>query len=206
MIDPAIKAQLERSRQAPQDDGDAELKLTGETAGPATLRGSFKQIEYARNIRQKALDQRWSAEDWALLVKIADSTWWIANRFDLPRLKFKAPAPAQLEGTPAQPQLQVMNKDYFEALGGKTSPAPVRTVSTQKRLSDAAKWAHSVSQTPKLAEAALLAMLSRQYKEPAMKQALRGEGVKLVLEIAPEFAGNPDAEKDIDAINRMLHN
>jgi hypothetical protein len=198
MIDPAIKAQLERSRQAPQDDGDLALKLTGETAGPATLRGSLKQIEYARSLRQKALDQRWSAEDWALLVRIADSSWWIANRFDLPRLKFKAPAPAQLEGAPAQPQLQVVNRDYYEALGGKTSHSVSKTLSS--RANEAADWAHSVSQDPRLAEAALCAVMSKLYRDKNAAIADKLKDKSNILLQQCEFA----VSKDTDAIRRML--
>lgn len=205
-IDPKIIAQLERAKQAPQDNGvDAELPgmpaATPNGAGALPmLRGTPKQIKWATTIRENALALEWVPAIRAMLVSVVDSTWWIANRAMVSTMKFKDPSPQQC----AMAAPKVMNQEYYEAVGGTPAVRGIVQVAQEainrKRLEDAFDWAHSVAQNPRLAEAAIVAVLSRLYKDPDMRQRLRRKGNELLEQ------GEADTAKDVDAIRRMLLN
>ncbi len=168
-----------------------------EDAVPVALKGSGRQVDWAGNIRR-------------------DASWWIANKAMVTTMKFKEPSPAQMAGcsvgrsTSAEPAAGDGELPEEEERTRSTPAAPVmippRTEAAQKlhdlqdfedRVSDAEKWAESVSHTPKLAEAAILAVLSRLYKDP-MKTRLRGLAERKMAQAEAAI------EKDKDAIRRML--
>lgn len=119
----------------------------------------------------------------------------------------------QSESSPPAPAAPP-SEDYIDAmtpLNGAPRTIPPRTEAAQRqidradkrqadleeRVSDAEKWAESVSHNPKLAESAILAVLSRLYKDP-MKSRLRTMAWMKLGEAQCVFA------KDEDAIRRML--
>ena len=172
------------------------------------LRGTEKQVMWAVTIRENALFYTWKPEIEAKLRSIVDATWWIVNRNDLPKLKFKEPSPQQTAGAEISPKLA---KDLNTLAGeahpnaaplarpeGKTSPEIQQHFDTRQRVTDAQEWARSVSQHSKLAEAAILAVMSRLYKEPDMRSRLR-LAAKDVLDEAEQIV-----EKDTEAIRKML--
>lgn len=206
-IDPKILARMRNT--PPQDDGsegavfDDEPELNGMPAedkplpadkhpGCATLTGTWKQRKWAIDLRNGALARAWPSETAALLKSITDATWWIANKAIVHTLKFKSPAPQQTNGTvalPVEPE-RTLDADVVDQQNRAAQDA-------QARVLDAERWAKSVSQNPKLAEAAILAVLSRLY-EGTMKRRLRNSAQE-----ALDAAENAVA-KDTDAINRML--
>jgi len=155
------------------------------------LRGSEKQVKWATTIRANALALDWPSANYALLRSVVDSTWWIANKAIVNTMKFKPPSSQQTNGS--------------VAIDNTTAPLDVDVVERQNRLardvearvSDAERWAASVSKNPERAKAAILAVLSRLY-EGTMKTRLRNAS-----RAALEASGEADA-KDMDAINRML--
>ena len=159
------------------------------TLGPELpeLKGTPKQIKWATSIRVEALSACWSVEADALLRSVVDSTWWIANRTDLNVGKYKQPLPHQLLG--GQPQADL------PAAGEPAYQQPVA-----RRISDAEQWASSVSCKPLLAEASIIAVLSRLYTEPGMRNALRARA-QHILDTAPITHAD---DKDVDAIQRIL--
>jgi hypothetical protein len=177
------------------------------------LTGSTAQIKWATSIRSGALGIKWPPGEREKLLQISDSSWWIANKLIVNTMKFKEPSPAQMAGS---------NRSASESTAGDKEPPeeedrphstpavpvmiPPRSTEAQKlhdredfedRVSDAEKWAESVSHTPKLAEAAILAVLSRLYKDP-MKTRLRGVAERKMAQAEQAI------EKDKDAIRRML--
>jgi len=177
--------------------------INTDPTGQHVLRGSAAQVKWAVTIRANALALTWTAEHRAKLERIVDASWWIANRTALPGMKYKEPSAAQMADTG-----NFANQEMYEMMGGKTAPLsndekfkqalPPSYVDRMTRLTDAERWAASVSQNPKLAEAAILAVLSRLYKEDAMRTALRSAAQR-ALE-----AANAAVDKDTDAIRRML--
>jgi hypothetical protein len=198
-IDPKILAQLERAKQAPQDDGvDAELPgmpaATPNGAGALPmLRGSEKQIKWATTIRETVLGFEWTPNLEAVLRTVVDSTWWIANRAMIQTMKFKPPSLNQTTSSVLPVIAPPPVLDYAVRMTQVAQEGVNR-----KRLDDAFAWAHSVAQDPRLAEAAIVAMLYRQYKDPDMRLRLRRKGDEL-LELA-----ETGVAKDVDAIRRML--
>ena len=177
--------------------------INADLTGRLVLRGSAAQVKWAVTIRANALALTWTAEHRAKLERIVDASWWIANRHALTGMKYKEPSAAQMADSG-----NFANQEMYEMMGGKTAPLtndekfkqalPASYVERMTRLSDAEKWAHSVAQNPQLAEAAILAVLSRLYKADDMRTALR-EKAQQVLESA-----NAAVDKDTDAIRRML--
>lgn len=177
--------------------------INADLTGRLVLRGSAAQVKWAVTIRANALALTWTDEHRAKLERIVDASWWIANRHALTGMKYKEPSAAQMADSG-----NFANQEMYEMMGGKTAPLtndekfkqalPASYVERMTRLSDAEKWAHSVAQNPQLAEAAILAVLSRLYKEGDMRTALRAKAQQ-VLESA-----NAAVDKDTDAIRRML--
>ena len=193
--------------------------------GLATLTGSEKQVKWATTIRSDALKLTWPDGVHATLTQVKDATWWIANKHMTITMKFKEPAPNQLAsgcspsapGVNEQPEHQAPvapSAEYIDAmtpLTGAPVMIPNRSEAAQKRIDeadqkkmdfdervlDAEKWAASVSLNPKLAESAILAVLSRLYKDP-IKSRLRTMAWHRLGEAQCSFA------KDEDAIRRML--
>lgn len=177
--------------------------INADLTGRLVLRGSAAQVKWAVTIRANTLALTWTAEHRAKLERIVDASWWIANRHALTGMTYKEPSAAQMADSG-----NFANQEMYEMMGGKTAPLtndekfkqalPASYVERMTRLSDAEKWAHSVAQNPQLAEAAILAVLSRLYKADDMRTALR-EKAQQVLESA-----NAAVDKDTDAIRRML--
>ncbi len=211
-VDQRILDARKRQREFPNSVLPAQVEL-------ATLCGTPRQIKWATSIRNDAMGIKWQPGVREKLMQVTDATWWIANRLIVDTLKFKEPSPEQMAGcsvgrsTPAEPSTdEEVPPDEEEERPHSSSPVatptmiPPRTEAAQKlhdlqdfedRVSDAEKWAESVSHTPKLAEAAILAVLSRLYKDP-MKTRLRGVAERKMAQAEAAI------EKDKDAIRRML--
>lgn len=188
-IDPKILARMQRS--SPESDEPELPNVVSDTGDLPLLRGSPAQVKWAITIRRNILALSWPAATLYLLKSVADSTWWIANKGAVATMKFKAPAPHQcVGGVVAQTEMDM------DESGSPVEQEQYRSDST--RISDAEQWAKSVSQNPALAESAILAVLSKLYKTPRIKEALRAASRR-----ARDSAENAVA-KDVDAINRML--
>lgn len=159
------------------------------------LRGSPAQIKWALTIRGNTLEKAWPSETRQMLRSIVDSTWWIANRTIVNTLKFKPPTPQQM--TPTYTPAPTPN--LAGALAGNAERARERKAD-EARLNEAAKFAASVSKDPKLAEAAILAVLSKLYRDSKLKEDMRRASRAAMAAADHENAD----ERDIDAINRML--
>jgi len=209
-IDPKI---LARMRSAPPEDDGSEGAVYADEPelnkpeaplpadkhpGCAALVGTWKQKKWATDLRNGALALAWPPETMALLKSITDATWWIANKAVVHSMKFKAPSPQQTNGSVAVPASAFMARYGDVALDVDVVERQNRLArDVAARVSDAERWAASVSQNPKLAEAAILAVLSRLY-EGTMKTRLRNAS-----RAALDQSENAVA-KDTDAINRML--
>lgn len=179
------------------------LAQMGKATVMTALRGSPKQIKWATTIRDEALALSWPPEVEAKLKQVADSTWWIANKTITTTMKFKEPALTQMAGAPMTNSTATGSALQQPDLGHQTSHAPVAP-STNSRMVEAAAFAASVSQMPEYAEAAILAVFYRLYKEPVMKASLRAAGLAALEKArcaAPMVIANP---KDVDAIKRLL--
>lgn len=175
---------------AETDQGMPMLKL------PA-LRGSEKQIRYAQSLRATALALTWPRPVAAKLSRIVDASWWIGNRFDLPKMKFKEPVQSQM----ASPDQIVSGESGFDDVpyDPKYDPRihPAEMNPPEKRLGDAGAFAASASGSPRLAEAAIIAVLSRLYKDE-MRDGLRQRAKQLVDQF------EADTARDIAAIRKMI--
>jgi len=195
-IDPKILAQM-RPPDADSSDYDV-CESTPEAPLPvdrhpgcAPFTGAWKQRKWAIDLRNGTLALAWPPETLALLKSITDSTWWIANKAIVHTMKFKPPSPPQTNGSVAVDNINApLDADVSERQNRQARDE-------QARVSDAERWAKSVSQHPKLAEAAILAVLSRLYVG-SMKARLR-LAAKNALNQAEHVV-----DKDTDAINRML--
>lgn len=179
------------------------LAQMGKATVMTALRGSPKQIKWATTIRDEALALSWPPEVEAKLKQIADSTWWIANKTLVHTMKFKEPALTQMAGAPMTNSTATGSALQQPDLGHQTSQAPAAP-STNSRMVEAAAFAASVSQMPDYAEAAILAVFYRLYKEPVMKASLRAAALAALEKArraAPMVIANP---KDVDAIKRLL--
>src|SRR5574337_675098 len=194
-INPKILAKMGR------DDDGMEPEVNGVPVA-VTLEGSPKQIQWAQTIRTDALKLRWPEATRALLLRIKDATWWIANKSVTRSMKFKQPDAKQLAsgcspsapGATRQPDdsppSDLAASDFescphcrasfsFKKPEGNRCPycdklltiIPARTEAAEEmhkleeRVTDAEKWAESVSHNPKLAESAILAVLSKLYRQ-----------------------------------------
>ena len=216
-IDPKI---LARMRSAPPEDDGSEGAVYADEpelnkpeaplpadkhSGCAPLTGAWKQRKWAIDLRNGALSLAWPPETMALLKSITDATWWIANKAVVHSMKFKPPSPQQTNlGVGIGPRFEstlagvVTAATAAGALDADVVERQNRlALDAQARVLDAERWAKSVSHNPKLAEAAILAVLSRLY-EGTMKTRLR-----IAAQEALDAAGETVA-KDTDAINRML--
>jgi len=217
-IDPKIIAQMGSAVTSPPDDGIC-----------CPLRGSPKQLAWAKDLRKRTLSNVWPVSVAAMLRKIADSSWWIANEDIVNTLKFKPPSEHQMYGNERQPELPTAAELETHTRKAQASrraaqqlsvPPPDKTVNaatgritfkpgppTEQRISDAEKWANSVAQQPDMAEAAILAVLYKLYKEPVIKAALkrRAEELLAAATVPAEPGDVVDSNlKDMDAIRRML--
>ncbi len=190
------------------------LAKLGRDGDGVALEGTPKQVEWAKSIRATALALVWPDHIRHKLTQIKDATWWIANKAITRTLKYKEPDPKQLasgcspapgtngqsESSPPAPAAPP-SEDYIDAMtplnGAPLAQRQKRAADLEERVSDAEKWAESVSHNPKLAESAILAVLSRLYKDP-MKSRLRTMAWMKLGEAQCVFA------KDEDAIRRML--
>ena len=93
---------------------------------------------------------------------------------------------------PAQPNLA-------GALAGNAERSRERMADTA-RVNEAAKFAASVSKDPKAAEDAILAVLSKLYRDGRLKDEMRTAARAALAAVDHD---NMD-ERDIDAIERML--
>ena len=195
-------------------DADADKPLPADRhPNCATLTGAWKQKKWAIDLRNVALDLKWPEDVVDRLKRVTDSTWWIANRNIVKDMKYKEPVLSQMHTgsgprqLPQQTNLGVGIGPRFEStLDGVVTAAGAldaderqnrRARDAAARVSDAERWAASVSQNPKLAEAAILAVLSRLY-EGTMKARLRNSAREALDAVENAVA------KDTDAINRML--
>lgn len=178
------------------------------TAGLPELRGSPAQIKWAVTIRENALKLRWGPEVAAMLVSITDATWWIANKSIVNTMKFKEPAPQQMDGsaptppstagrTPAAGVSTPAATPLADAFAANAQRAQT-TRAANERFTEAEQWAESVCHNPMLAKAAILAVLSKLYKDGEIKERMRRAS-----RVALAQAENA-IDKDVDAINRML--
>jgi hypothetical protein len=226
-IDPRILAKLKSgppTANVPDaDDRPVQEELFDQspfvTRGLPVLVGTFKQIRWAVTIRDDMLALRWPEAEKAKLTKVTDASWWIANRTAVNSMKYKEPAPHQLQGyveseaketvTPFKPDAQIskavetfrrqLAEEEAEDTEDEDDPTPDTRArgSVDTRSNDAMKWAESVSKHPMLAEAAILAVLSRLYKGP-IRDRLKARA-HTVLNNAQEAV-----ERDADAIFQML--
>ena len=191
-INPDILSQMKGGDQTASQRAETCTLREWDTALPA-LTGSPAQIKWAATIRERALANVWPAATFSQLVRIVASAWWIANKNIVDTLKFKEPAPGQMEGGQSQPELPVKPAHTEGQRVAAEGP-----VLSDARANEAHLWAHSVSQNPKLAEAAILAVLAKLYKEPDIKASLKQKALSIMN--AAEAATTKDAE----AIFRML--
>lgn len=197
-IDPKILARM----KPPQDDGQdlddlpgmpAPVPQRGRSLGLPDLTGTPKQVKWALTIRENALALDWPPSINQKLWSIVDSSWWIANKAIVSTMKFKEPSPNQLVGPEAALFAVVNSKEAHEAFMALED----KMEANQTRLNDAAAWAASVSRHPKLAEAAILAVLSRLYKGD-MRHDLQAKAHQIIRE------ANFEIGRDLDAITKML--
>ena len=210
-IDPKILARMQNA--PPQDDGsegalfdddgpaEPEKPLPADRhSGCATLTGTWKQRKWAIDLRNVTLDLKWPEAVFDRLKRITDSTWWIANRNIVKDMKYKEPALSQMHTGSGARQLPAREmaalKDMSNMIQRDEQTRERRA--DDERFTDAEKWAESVSQNPKLAKAAILAVLSRLYKDGNLKTRMRNASRTALAK-----AEAADA-KDIDAIERML--
>lgn len=207
MVDPKIRRML--ARMMPLDDGsegavdESEFNGMPEVEPPlpkdehpscATLTGTWKQRKWAIDIRNKALALKWPTDVYNLLRCVADSTWWIANKGIVTSMKYKIPAPEQIEGPSAEFVASLSASVGRPAVAHK-SPA---AVPQQKRLDDALLWAESVSRHPTLAQAAILSCLRFAYPKGAMRDQITAKARDLLAQ------ANMEVSRDTDAIQLML--
>lgn len=191
-INPEILSQMKGGERIADQRAETCTLREWDTALPA-LTGSPAQIKWAATIRERALANVWPAATFSQLVHIVASAWWIANKSIVDTLKFKEPAPGQMEGGQSQPELPVKPARTEGQRVADCGPVP-----PDARANEAHLWAHSVSLNPKLAEAAILAVLAKLYKEPDIKASLKQKALSIMN--AAEAATTKDAE----AIFRML--
>lgn len=195
--------QFKKRSLPPMDDGQGSEELSGMPpsgmSGLPELRGSPKQIKWAVTIRGDALDLCWPLSTETLLRSVDDASWWIANRTLCVTLKFNEPMPHQRVGLRSPPEPALPPEHAGESLTLHADPpseeAPSQSV--RDRTDDAIAWAASVSRHPKMAEAAILAVLSRLYKD-SMRRELKMRAEKVLAEADFEVG------RDLEAINRML--
>lgn len=196
------------NRELPGMSSTEQRVIGGQEVGLPALRGSEAQIKWARTIRDNTLNLEWPSDTALKLARIVDSTWWIANRFIVNNMKFKEPSEAQMIDVAGMVAQVAGAEEEAEEEQVRTHGQAATTAQPlsqlDRRLSDAEKWAHSVSFNPQLAEAAILAVLSRLYKEPAFKDGLRKRSQKLIDHCSKNPASSEADDKDMDAIRRML--
>lgn len=176
-----------------QSDGEHTPDLPGLPA----LVGRPKQVTWAESIREQALALKWSDADALKLRSIVDATWWIANRYIISTMRYKEPAPHQVQGKVRE----ILNKfdratstphsSEFQATQDSASST------TTDRAGDALKFAQSVSRHPKTAEATILALFYRLYKPP-LREIFLQHAEKAVQEADFEI------QRDLDAVHRLL--
>jgi hypothetical protein len=179
------------------------LAKMGREGDGAVLEGSLKQVEWAQTLRQAALKLKWPEATRAMLSRIKDATWWIANQGITRSMKFKPPEAKQLASSCSPPAPGINGQSGHSAPAAHASAefAQKKQANLDERVSDAEKWAASVSQNPKLAESAILAVLSKLYaekKNKEMVERLRTTAWMRLGEAQCVFA------KDENAIRRML--
>lgn len=159
------------------------------------LTGSPAQIKWAVTIRQNTLALVWPEDTRKLLRNIVDSTWWIANKAIVNTFKFKPPGNHQLASNTPVPQ----QPDLAAAFAGNAERSREQRAD-EERLTDAERFAESVSRKPALAKATVLAIMSRLYKDGNLKTKMRKASRAALAK-----ADITDADaKDLDAIERML--
>lgn len=203
-ISMAIDQRLLDLRNNMNSEQPEALEPAVDTSQLPPLRGSPAQIKWALTIRENTLKLEWPEATRWLLRTIVDSTWWIANKSVVTTLKFKPPTPPQIDTrygvTPAAPVgLGQRQPNLAGALAGNAERSRERMADTA-RVNEAAKFAASVSKDPKAAEAAILAVLSKLYRDGRLKDEMRTASRAALAVVDHD---NMD-ERDIDAIERML--
>lgn len=170
--------------------------------GCATLTGAWKQKKWAIDLRNVALDLKWPAEVVDRLKRVTDSTWWIANRNIVKDMKYKEPMLSQMHTGSGPRQLPQREMEALKSMSSmiQRDEQTRERRADDERFTDAEKWAESVSHNPDLAKAAILAVLSRLYKDGNLKTRMR-DASRAALASADTEDADP---KDIDAITRML--
>ena len=161
------------------------------------LRGSPKQVAWAEKIRNSALThQAFSKEAYDLIERVVDATWFIANMVAGNKLvaTFKEPLPHQLVDGPPPPERLATHT-------GEYTGAPQVSDKTAISVATAKGFAKSVSLNPVLAEIAVVALLSRLYKNDVAAQ-LREVALDLLEDFQQESAEK--TRKDVDGIERIL--
>lgn len=215
-IDKRILDRMTQTAPPPEEDYEPEAPLPPDRHPDcAPLTGSWKQRKWAIDLRNVALESKWPDDTRRLLRNVVDATWWIANSKIVNTLKFKPPAANQLAGPELAlrlngPQLPQREMEALTSMSNmlkrdeqrNPEPAPRsrEQMTDDQRLTDAERWAESISHKPHLAKAAILATLSRLYKDGNLKNRMRTASRAALAKADTEDA---DA-KDIDAIERML--
>lgn len=170
--------------------------------GCATLTGAWKQCKWAIDLRNVTLDLKWPAEVVDRLKRVTDSTWWIANRNIVKDMKYKEPMLSQMHTGSGPRQLPQREMEALKSMSSmiQRDEQTRSRRADDERFTDAEKWAESVSHNPDLAKAAILAVLSRLYKDGNLKTRMR-DASRAALASADTEDADP---KDIDAITRML--
>lgn len=168
--------------------------------GCATLTGAWKQKKWAIDLRNVTLDLKWPAVVVDRLKRVTDSTWWIANRNIVKDMKYKEPMLSQMHTGSGPRQLPQREMEALKSMSSmiQRDEQTRERRADDERFTDAEKWAESVSHNPHLAKAAILAVLSRLYKDGNLKTRMRNASRTALAK-----AEAADA-KDIDAIERML--
>jgi hypothetical protein len=169
------------------------------------LRGSNKQVAWARTIRENAFSlQAFSPETIKKLETIDDATWWIANRASgLPVklvMTFNEPHAHQCVGGP-QPPATKTNAGKPRAGDEPETEEPCPAEPANSRPHEAELFAASVCRHPLLAEIAVTATLARLYKGPVGDMLKARAREKLERAKATIYA---EIKKDIDGLERIL--
>jgi hypothetical protein len=170
------------------------------------LRGTLKQVNWAAIIRDQAFNEEgWTDEDLLVLNSVADARWWIANRHDFIRLTYKKPLPAQLADSPAPEPVAPRNEAHRQADLLKARREKAQDAREMAKVNeDAFLFAKSVAGCPVLAEATVMALLSRMYKSGSVMRERLKEQARLLLAANAADFNDEMSKKNLDAIERIL--
>ena len=157
------------------------------------FRGSLGQCKWARNIRFKVFHGKIypRAEDYGLLSKINDATWWIANEEALlSGRQFKTPTDHQLVVGANQHQTEFMASMQSSRDSNSAQQSAGEEI-VKFSVTSARLFAKEISYTPKLAELAVLVIMARGTKHEQLREGLRDEAFSKMLEYENELTDKP---------------